>query len=82
MIGYCTNVHAAESLPDIRSMLSGPVRSVQQRLGRDTLEIGLWLNEAVVVDPAVESLREDLDRWGWLSAVATVFPKPHFMPRS
>ena len=56
MIGYCTNVHAAESLPDIRSMLNGPVRSVQQRLGRDTLEIGLWLNEAVVVDPAVESL--------------------------
>ena len=78
MIGYCTNVHAAESLPDIRSMLDGPVRSVQQRLGRDTLEIGLWLNEAVVVDPAVESLREDLDRLGVVVRGCNGFPQTSF----
>ena len=59
-------------------MLNGPVRSVQQRLGRDTLEIGLWLNEAVVVDPAVESLREDLDRLGVVVRGCNGFPQTSF----
>ena len=59
-------------------MLDGPVRSVQQRLGRDTLEIGLWLNEAVVVDPAVELLREDLDRLGVVVRGCNGFPQTSF----
>ena len=59
-------------------MLNGPVRSVQQRLGRDTTEIGLWLNEAVVVDPAVESLREDLDRLGVVVRGCNGFPQTSF----
>ena len=59
-------------------MLSGPVRSLQQRLGRDSLEIGLWLNEAVVVAPAVESLREDLDRMGVVVRSCNGFPQSSF----
>ena len=78
MIGYCTNVHAAESLPDIRSMLNGPVRSVRQRLGWETLEIGLWLNQTVVFDPAVASLQEDLDRLGVIVRGCNGFPQTSF----
>ncbi|MBL22258.1 MAG: xylose isomerase [Phycisphaerae bacterium] len=59
-------------------MLNGPVRSVQQRLGRDTLEIGLWLNEAVVGDPSVESLRDDLDRLGVIVRGCNGFPQTSF----
>ena len=59
-------------------MLNGPVRSVQQRLGLDTLEIGLWLNEAVIVDPAVESLRDDLNRLGVVVRGCNGFPQTSF----
>ena len=59
-------------------MLNGPVRSVQQRLGRETLEIGLWLNESVVFDPAVTSVREDLDRLGVIVRGCNGFPQTSF----
>ena len=41
-------------------------------------EIGLWLNEAVLVDPAVESLREDLDRLGVVVRGCNGFPQTSF----
>ncbi len=59
-------------------MLHGPVRSVRQRLGLDALEVGLWLNEDVVFDPAVESLREDLDRIGGVVRGCNGFPQSSF----
>jgi sugar phosphate isomerase/epimerase len=71
-------VHAAESLPDIRSMLNGPVRSVRQRLGLDALEVGLWINDAVVFDPAVECLADDLARVGAVVRGCNGFPQSSF----
>ena len=59
-------------------MLNGPVRSVRQRLGWETLEIGLWLNQTVVFDPAVASLREDLDRLGVIVRGCNGFPQTSF----
>ena len=77
MIGYCTNVHAAESLPDIRSMLNGSVRSVQQRLGWETLKVAFGSANGCF-DPAVASLQQDLDRLGVIVRGCNGFPQTSF----
>ncbi|WP_433456461.1 metabolite traffic protein EboE (plasmid) [Streptomyces sp. CA-142005] len=42
-LAYCTNVHPAEDLDGVRSVLREYAEPVRQRLGRSTLGIGLWL---------------------------------------
>ena len=59
-------------------MLDGPVREVRERLGRESIEIGLWLTDAVVSDPNVKSLQDDLDRVGAVVRGCNGFPQSSF----
>ncbi|WP_231500037.1 metabolite traffic protein EboE [Saccharothrix sp. NRRL B-16314] len=53
-IAYCTNVHPAEDLPGIVAQLDRYAVPVREKLGVDTLALGLWLAE-----PVARGLAED-----------------------
>jgi sugar phosphate isomerase/epimerase len=43
-LGYCTNIHAGESLSDVRAMLAGPVHAVKRAAGvKGAFGVGLRL---------------------------------------
>ncbi len=42
-LGYCTNIHPAESWTEVRAMLAGPVRAVKDAVGEGRFGVGLRL---------------------------------------
>ncbi len=62
-LAYCTNVHPAESVDGIIDQLERYAGAVRERLGAESLGVGLWLSHLVVDEPgAAERLREALRR--------------------
>jgi len=58
-LAYCTNVHPAESVDGIIDQLERYAGAVRERLGAESLGVGLWLSHLVVDEPgAAERLRE------------------------
>ncbi|MET9667680.1 metabolite traffic protein EboE [Streptomyces sp. NPDC006475] len=82
-LGYCTNVHPAETLDGVLAQLRDHCEPVRRRLGRDRLGIGLWLAKdaarALVTDPsALRGLRGELDRRGLEVVTLNGFPYEGF----
>lgn len=82
-LGYCTNVHAAEELPEIMAQLDVCAVTARRLLGADVLGVGLWLAAPVAAqlaaDPgAVARLRRDLDARGLEVVTCNGFPYRSF----
>lgn len=82
-LGYCTNVHAAESLPGIVAQLDAHAAPVRERLGSDRLGVGLWLPAptaaGLAADPAaIRRLRAELDARGLETVTLNGFPYQAF----
>ncbi|HEY8465839.1 MAG TPA: metabolite traffic protein EboE [Solirubrobacterales bacterium] len=62
-LAYCSNVHPAEDVDGIIDQLERYAGAVRERLGADSLGVGLWLSHLAVDEPgAGERLREALRR--------------------
>ncbi|MFE6721755.1 metabolite traffic protein EboE [Streptomyces albidoflavus] len=82
-LGYCTNVHPAETLDGVRAQLGRYCEPVRERLGVDRLGIGLWLAHdaaaELTADPAaLRALRAELDRRGLEVVSLNGFPYEGF----
>ncbi|SHN18301.1 metabolite traffic protein EboE [Actinacidiphila paucisporea] len=78
-LGYCTNVHAGEELPEIIDQLDTYAVTARKLLGTDRLGVGLWLAAPVAArlaaDPGVVArLRHDLDVRGLDVVTCNGFP--------
>jgi sugar phosphate isomerase/epimerase len=60
MIGYCTNVHAGETIDEVVTNLHNYASAVQQKVGTP-IEVGLWLPNKSLHEQASEKLKECLD---------------------
>lgn len=82
-LGYCTNVHAGEELPEIIGQLDTYAVTARRLLGADRLGVGLWLAAPVAArlaaDPAeVARLRDELDARGLDVVTCNGFPYRSF----
>jgi sugar phosphate isomerase/epimerase len=82
-LGYCTNVHPGEDLPEIMAQLDTYAVPVRKLLGADRLGVGLWLAAPVAAqlaaDPAaVARLRRDLAARGLEVVTVNGFPYQAF----
>jgi len=82
-LGYCTNVHAAEELPEILAELDACAVPARRLLGADVLGVGLWLAAPtaarLAADPgAVARLHRDLDARGLEVVTCNGFPYRSF----
>src|SRR5690349_81565 len=78
-LGYCTNVHPGEDLPEIVAQLDRYAVAVRAHLGADRLGLGLWLAAPVAADlaadpVAVARLRHELDARGLEVVTLNGFP--------
>jgi sugar phosphate isomerase/epimerase len=82
-LGYCTNVHAGEELPEIMAQLDAHAVTARRLLGVSRLGVGLWLAAPaaaqLAADPgAVAALRRDLDARGLEVVTVNGFPYQAF----
>jgi sugar phosphate isomerase/epimerase len=82
-LGYCTNVHAAESLSGIIAQLDQHAAAVRRLLDVDRLGVGLWLPAPaaaqLAADPAaVRQLRRELETRGLETVTLNGFPYQAF----
>jgi sugar phosphate isomerase/epimerase len=82
-LGYCTNVHPGEDLPEIMAQLDTYAVPVRELLSADRLGVGLWLAAPVAAqlaaDPAaVARLRQNLDARGLEVVTFNGFPYQSF----
>jgi sugar phosphate isomerase/epimerase len=82
-LGYCTNVHPGEDLPEIMAQLDTYAVPVRELVATDRLGVGLWLAAPVAAqlaaDPAaVARLRQDLDARGLEVVTFNGFPYQSF----
>lgn len=82
-LGYCTNVHAGEELPEIMAQLDAHAVTARRLLGASRLGVGLWLAAPaaarLAADPgAVARLRRDLDVRGLEVVTVNGFPYQAF----
>ncbi|MGN9808996.1 metabolite traffic protein EboE [Micromonospora sp. BQ11] len=82
-LGYCTNVHPAETLAGIVAQLDTHARPVRERLDVDLLGLGLWLAAPVAAelaaDPALRRrLRAELTARGLEVVTLNGFPYAAF----
>jgi sugar phosphate isomerase/epimerase len=62
-LAYCSNVHPADDLDGVAAQLERYAARVRQRLGADTLGVGLWVAAPALADhDAAERLRAQLQR--------------------
>lgn len=78
-ISYCTNVHPAEDLAGVLDQLDRYAVPVRQRLGGDTLGLGLWLSADVAAGLAADGearrrLRAELAARGLEVVTLNAFP--------
>lgn len=77
-VAYCTNVHPAEDLDGVLGQLARYAEPVRERLGADTLGLGLWLAADVahaLTDPAtLARLRRELAARGLEVVTLNGFP--------
>lgn len=82
-LGYCTNVHPGEDLPEIMAQLDSYAVAVRRLLPADRLGVGLWLAAPVATqlaaDPAgVARLRRELAARGLEVVTLNGFPYQSF----
>jgi sugar phosphate isomerase/epimerase len=82
-LGYCTNVHAGEDLPEIIEQLDTYAVRARRLIGADRLGVGLWLAAPVAAglaaEPrAVDRLRRDLEARGLEVVTINGFPYRSF----
>ncbi len=82
-LGYCTNVHPGEDLPEIMAQLDAYAVAVRRLVGADRLGLGLWLAAPVAAQlaadrDAVARLRRDLDARGLEVVTFNGFPYQSF----
>src|SRR5436305_13231358 len=82
-LGYCTNVHPGEELPEILAQLDTYAVPVRDAVGSDRLGLGLWLARpvaaALAADPGlVQRLRAELDARGLEVVTFNGFPYQAF----
>jgi sugar phosphate isomerase/epimerase len=82
-LGYCTNVHPGEELPEIMAQLDAYAVTARRLLDADRLGVGLWLAAPaaaqLAADPgAVARLRRDLDARGLEVVTCNGFPYRSF----
>ncbi|MDX1683363.1 MAG: hypothetical protein R3336_09600, partial [Phycisphaeraceae bacterium] len=83
LIGYCTNVHAGQSVREVVDNLETYAVPIRLRLGRERpLPVGLWLPASAaegLSDPdAVAALRDDLAAMNLLPFTFNGFPYGDF----
>ncbi len=61
MLGYCTNVHAGETLDEVISNLHDYASVIQQRVG-SPIEVGLWLPKKSLINKTSDTLKECLSK--------------------
>lgn len=86
-LGYCTNVHAAESLNEVKAVLAGPVAEVKARVSADApFGVGLRLSGRAARELArpgeSAALRERLERSGMYVFTINGFPYGDFHGRA
>jgi len=82
-LGYCTNVHPGEDLPQIMAQLDAYAVPARRLAGADRLGVGLWLAAPVAAQLAADSeavarLRRDLDARGLEVVTLNGFPYRSF----
>jgi sugar phosphate isomerase/epimerase len=82
-LGYCTNVHPGEDLPEIMAQLDTYAVAIRRLVSCDRLGVGLWLAAPVAAelaaDPgAVARMRHDLDARGLEVVTLNGFPYRSF----
>ena len=81
-VGYCTNVHAGNSLEETLQNLERHAVAVARSLGNDRLGIGLWLPEStareVIENEGARRLRDRLDSMGLHVFTLNGFPQGNF----
>ena len=81
-VGYCTNVHAGNTLEETVRNLERHAVPVARDLGNDSLGIGLWLPETtareVVENEGARRLRDRLDGMGLHVFTLNGFPQGNF----
>jgi hypothetical protein len=83
LLGYCTNVHAGDTLEQTLSNLQQHAARVRQLLERqDPMGVGLWLSadaaRAALDDDGVAVLRDRLGQLGLLAYTINGFPYGNF----
>jgi sugar phosphate isomerase/epimerase len=78
-LAYCTNVHPAEDLAGVVGQLDRFAVPVRERLGLDTLNVGLWLAAPVATELAADRvarrrLRRELSVRGLETVTLNGFP--------
>jgi len=81
-VGYCTNVHAGNSLEETLQNLERHAVAVARSLGNGRLGIGLWLPEStareVIENEGARRLRDRLDSMGLHVFTLNGFPQGNF----
>jgi sugar phosphate isomerase/epimerase len=82
-LGYCTNVHPGEDLPEIMAQLDTFAVTVRGLVGADRMGIGLWLAAPLAAHlaanpAAVARLHRDLDARGLEVVTLNGFPYQSF----
>jgi len=64
-LGYCTNIHAASSWPELRRVLEGPVRAVREKITEKSTPfgLGLWLGHDTAESLLTQGALEELKAW-------------------
>ena len=57
-IGYCSNVHAGESLPEVQATVAESIGAVAKARGLQAMATGLWLSQAAVAALADATARQ------------------------
>ncbi len=78
-LGYCTNVHPGEELPELLAQLDTYAVPVREAVGADRLGLGLWLAQpvaaALAADPGQVALfKQALDKRGLEVVTFNGFP--------
>jgi sugar phosphate isomerase/epimerase len=73
-LGYCTNVHAGESVAEVLDSLRRVAVPVRERLGVDALGLGLYLSHRAASEVDARKLRDALDGLGLYAFTLNGFP--------
>ena len=77
-LGYCTNVHAADTARDVMASLAGVAARVRSLLALDTLGVGLYLSRRAAAEVDPPALRDFLAAHGLYVFTLNGFPYGDF----